>query len=297
MVLLALLGSSLLQSTRAILPHVEYAGIVPKVEALSRRFGNRDLVIVESRNASDLHVLALPLAYIYARNVLVLATPKPDKALVAGFLEWARSRYAAVYFLGGGGTDLLSRRYGVAVEGSDRFQVPEYESPRNAYPSGSRQKEFDFGIYRFTPPEQVQAWFSLDVGTRDDLHVVRFHAKERNTERTFRWTRDTSYVSIVGLPPDASLLTIVMENGGRPPSLPPATVEVSLNGTTLGTATVGPEIRPYSFRVPAEVAAAAAASEDTALLKLVSSTWNPRATMGANDTRDLGVMVDRIDLR
>ena len=84
LIVLVLLASSLLQATRAILPHVEYAGVVPRIEALSRRFGDQDLVVVESRNASDLHVLALPLAYIYARNVLVLANPKPDKALFAG---------------------------------------------------------------------------------------------------------------------------------------------------------------------------------------------------------------------
>jgi hypothetical protein len=297
LVVLALLASTLVQSTRAILPHVEYAGIVPRVEALAHRFGDTDLVVVESRNASDLHVLALPLAYIYARNVLVLANPKPDKALFAGFLDWARTRYRSVYFVGSGGTDLLSRRYGVAVEGSDRFQVPEYESPRNAYPARSRQKEFDFGIYRFTPPEPAVSWFSLDVGTRDDLHVVRFHAKERNAARTFRWTRDVSYVSILGIQPDASLLTIVMENGGRPASVAPATVEVSLEGRTLGTATVGADPMPYSFHVPRDLAVAVAGNNDTALLKLVSSTWNPRAALGVNDPRDLGVMVDRIDLR
>jgi len=296
-VLLVLLASSLLQSTRAIVPHVEYAGVIPALEKLAARFGDRDLVIVESRNASDMHVLALPLAYIYARNVLVLANPKPDKAVVAEFLAWARTRYRDVYFVGGGGTDLLSRRYGVAVAGSDRFQVPEYDSPMNAYPTASRQKEFDFGIYRFTPPERATSWFALDVGTRDDLHVVRFHAKERNAVRSFRWTRDVSYVSITGISPDASLLTIVMENGGRPATLPPATVEVFLDDRRLGQVTVGAEAQPFSFAVPRDLAATAAAGEDTSLLKLVSRTWNPRAALGVNDSRDLGVMVDRIDLR
>ncbi len=55
------------------------------------RSGDRDLLVVESRNASDTHVLALPLAYIYARNVLVLNSPKPDKTAFAGFLDWARN--------------------------------------------------------------------------------------------------------------------------------------------------------------------------------------------------------------
>ena len=68
-----------------------------------------DLVVVESRNASDVHVLALPLAYIYDTPVLVLNSPKPDKAVFEVFLGWARQHHRAVYFIGGGGTDLLSR--------------------------------------------------------------------------------------------------------------------------------------------------------------------------------------------
>ncbi len=61
------------------------------------------------------HVLALPLAYIYARNVLVLNNPRPDKALFREFLTWAGSRYKNVYFVGGGGTDLLSPQHQCGV--------------------------------------------------------------------------------------------------------------------------------------------------------------------------------------
>ncbi len=46
--------------------HVEYAGIIPKIEQLAAGIQDNDLLIVESRDASDTHVLALPLAYIYA---------------------------------------------------------------------------------------------------------------------------------------------------------------------------------------------------------------------------------------
>jgi len=293
---LGLLSATLLQSTRPILAHVEYAGVIPRVEALSKRFDERDLVIVESRNASDLHVLALPLAYIYARNVLVLNSPKPDKSSFAAFLDWARGPYRDVYFIGGGGTDLLSRRIGVDVVGDDRFQVPEYESLRNAYPTHVRQKEFDFGIYRFVRPQERVKGFTLNVGTRDDLNVVRFHAKERNGDHSFRWTRPVSYVSVLGIDADTASLSIMMENGGRPPGLPPATVQVLLNDRALGQVTVGTARQAYSFAIPPDLAATAAKTDDAALLKLVSSTWNPRAVLGANDDRDLGVMVDRIEV-
>ena len=58
-------------ATGLVRSHVEYAGVIPRLEAIASRFSPDDLVIVESRNASDVHVLALPLAYIYDKPVLV----------------------------------------------------------------------------------------------------------------------------------------------------------------------------------------------------------------------------------
>ena len=42
-------------------------------------------------------------------------------------------------------------------------------------------------------------WFDLDVGLRDDLLVVRFHAMEEAAGRTMRWSQDQSFVSITNL--------------------------------------------------------------------------------------------------
>ena len=117
-VFLGLLAANYARASRPISMHVEYAGIVPRLEQLASRIGGDDLLIVESRNASDVHVLALPLAYIYARNVLVLSSPAPDKPTFAGFLQWARPRYRRVLFMGGGGTDLAL----VAMVSTSRFQ-------------------------------------------------------------------------------------------------------------------------------------------------------------------------------
>ena len=166
--LTALIAWSFVESSRPILRHVEYAGIIPRIESLAARIAPDDLLVVESRNASDLHVLALPLAYIYAKPVLVLNSPKPDKLAFAKFVGWARQRYRQVYFLGGGGTDLLSSSVGVEPVASERFQVPEYESRRNAYPTRVRGKEFDYGLYRFVTPGTTTGVFALDIGDKDD---------------------------------------------------------------------------------------------------------------------------------
>lgn len=295
---LALVAWTLARATSAIVTHVEYSGLIPRIEKLAARFGDDELIVVESRNSSDLHVIALPLAYIYARHVLVLNSPRPDKAAFRQFLDWARRRYRHVYFLGGGGTDLLSRSIDVTPVAGDRFQVPEYESLRNQYPRRVGQKEFDFGLYRFTDPAQSSDEMMLDLGTMDDLHVVRFHAKEQTAERvTFRWSRDVSYVVASGVRPEHRSIALRLNDGRRPPNIAPAVISVAFDGREIGTATVTDGFHEYTFVLPADLGAAAAAREDPALLKIAVNTWNPRRALGTPDDRDLGVMVDRIEMR
>lgn len=297
--LVAPLGWQYWNASRPVRHHVEYAGLIPRLERLAQQFGDNDLVIVESRSASDAHVLALPLAYIYARQVLVLNTPRPDPVAFAGFLDWARQRYAGVYFLGGGGTELLSRRVAVEAVAGERFQIPEYDSPTNALPAGVRQKEFDYSIYRFVTPTPTAGPFVLDVGTSDDLLVVRFHAKERHQSdaMTFRWTRDVSYVSIPMPSPAARTVTVWMGDGGRPARLGPVTARVSLDDRLLGEATLSSTVQPYTFAIPPEVAARAASREAPARLAIAAPTWRPREALGVPDDRDLGVLVDRVEVR
>jgi hypothetical protein len=297
---IVLLAGYYLRVSRPVVNHVEYAGLIPRLEQLARTIGDDDLVIAESRDtSSDIHVLALPLAYIYARNVLVLFPARPDKATFAAFLEWAHTRYRRVLFIGGGGTDLLSHRYGVRAIASERFQVPEYDAPLNAFPRFVRQKEFEYGLYEFTPaqPQTGDSAFDLDVGVKDDLNVVRFHAKEVSEGHTFRWTGATSYISVTHVSSSSREVTLWLNNGGRPAAAGPAQVTVFLQGESIGSAVVRNGFAPYSFPIPADLAKRAAAIDDPVELRLVTATWNPHQVLGTADDRNVGVMVDRVAVR
>jgi hypothetical protein len=74
------------EKSQPILNYVEYAGLIPRLETLNAQLRDTDLVVVESRQISDLHTLALPLAYIYARDVLVFWRRNPDKKAFRRFL-------------------------------------------------------------------------------------------------------------------------------------------------------------------------------------------------------------------
>jgi len=296
-VFLLLVALALWRATTPILRHVEYAGLVARLEDLARRFTGDDLVLVESRaSGGDLHVFALPLSYIYNRNVLVLHSPTPEKRLLGRFLAWARTKYRHVYFVGMGGSDLRSRSVAAEPVGRLSIGIPEYESLRNEYPTRARVKDFDFGIYRLLQESGTPGGFSLDVGALDDVSVLRFHAKQRQDQVTYRWSRNISYVALPGLGPGVSSVRLSLGNGGRPASVEPARVSISLDDRPLGDAVVTEGFHVYTFAIPPDLAAAIASKDDPARLKIACNTWSPRAALGIADDRDLGVMVDRVDV-
>ena len=298
LVIVALLGQEYLHASERIRTHVEYAGLIPTLERLAGRFNDDDLVLVEAREASDVHVLALPLSYIYARNVLVLYRSRPDKASLREFLKWSRQRYKNVYFVAGGGTDLLSPGVGAEIVESERFQVSEYEKTSyDTYPTRVPLKPFDFTVYKLVESPTAAVPHALDLGGADDLYLVDFHPKERleKGELTFRWTQERSYL-LMGIPAGGRELVLTMSSG-RPKGVEPAHVTVSIEGHDLGSVEPTNDMGSYPFPIPAGVASELANRAGPFEIHIQSSVWIPREIVGGSDTRALGVMIDRAGIR
>ena len=102
--------------------------------------------------------------------------------------------------------------------------------------------------------------------------------------------------AITGLTGQEREVVLVLGDGGRPAAATPARVEVLLGGRSLGTLEVAPGFREYTLAIPSD-ALTAAASDEPLVLRLVSTVWSPRALLGVNDGRELGVMVDAIEVR
>ena len=295
--LIAALGWHFWAKTRPILRHVEYAGLIPRLEQMAGAFGDDDLVLFETRGVADTHVLALPLAYVYARNVMVFAPADPDGALLREFVLWADAHYRRVLFVGGGGMEMPARSVGFTPVGSGRFWIPEYESLRNTYPRRSRLKEFDVGIYEMKPEPDNQDGFDLDIGEGDALYLRGFHADEVHPSGArYRWTRHEASVAIRGTMTEGRL-TIWMGAGGRPPTARAPLVDISINGQRIGSVTVGNAVAPYEFTIPPDILKTTGESQRSPRIAIATSTWNPAQLLKAKDDRDLGVMVDRLSVR
>ncbi len=287
-------GATFAAASRPIIRHVEYAGMIPALERLSAGFGDRDLVLVEPRNASDAHVLATPLAYIHGRHVLVFSSPRPNRAQMEQFLSWADGAYDRVFLVADGGFAFASPRIGVTPVRIERFAVPEYESVRNGYPDEVRQKPFDLYLYQLEPLARART-VNIDVGAYDNAWVFRMFTRQVQDDVTYRWLTGRSLVS---LPVEAATRAIVFRcgDGGRPATAGAAEVQVFLNDHPVGAFTVKGGFADYRVEVPPDVALEAAGGPLSPLVRLVSTTWVPRAVLGTPDDRALGVMLDRIRL-
>jgi hypothetical protein len=91
-------------------------------------------------------------------------------------------------------------------------------------------------------------------------------------------------------------LVLVMQDGGRPAGAPPAAVEVALADVRLGTIAVKGGFTEYRLPIP-PAALESAMAADGRQLQLVSTVWKPSEFSASTDTRDLGVMVDRVEIR
>ena len=288
------LGWQYATATISIFRHVEYAGLTEQLDTLSRRFGDHDLVLVESRNSSDAHVLAAPLAYIYGRHVLQVLSPRPDREAFDRFCQWATGTFAHVYFLADGGTDITPNGIAITPAASQRFEVPEYESALNAYPRGIRLKKFTLSVFLLSRSDRPAIKTDIEVGKLDDVWVLRFYAKERDGEVNFRWVRNMSFVSLMGIAPDSHGVTLRMSSGGRPARAGAARVQVYLNDHLLGDVEVADGFHDYTVPITPEIAEEAAHRPRASVLRLMSTTWSPKEILGGPDDRQLGVMLERV---
>ena len=298
-VLVAVLGWQYAQTTWPILRHVEHAGIISALSGLAASLTPRDLLLVESRSLADTHTLAPPLAYVHDRNVLVFRDPDPDLRVFQRFLDWARQRYARVLFMGGSGTELLSRDTAARLIASERYRIPYYERALNALPQGVVPWEFAYGIYELVPARSDAGVFDLDIGVGDDLYVAGMHGPERSPNGvTYRWTSDQSVVRVVGTRPDTDTLTLLMNDGGRPARAGPAVARLFLDERPLGAVPVTTStFERYTVTIPPDLARDAAAREAASVLRIESTPWVPRDVIGSRDARELGVVLARMELR
>ena len=285
--------------TVPLLGYVDWKGSVPFVADVARRFGPRDVVIFEQKES--IHLLSLPLWAVHGVNVLELGRFRPDPDRLRHLLGAWRVRYRNIYFVHTW-REPVCGVFLQDVPGSPyRFGTHEWERAYDRRPRGPEPRGLEFTISRVVQPDELQvpALPQVDIGSSDDFQVSGFFQKELDADgRTYRWTGPCAEVYLPAAK-DGARVSLTASAGQRPASLPPSEVRVSLSGAVLGRFTLGGDWSVHTLALPATP------PSGPPLLRLDvvdpftgrPRTWRPANSLpGFDDTRDLGVKVDRIEV-
>jgi len=272
--------------TRRIYTHVDWRGTVDFVRDLSRRFTAQDVVIFEQPRS--IHLLSLPLWAIHGVNALELARFDPDPERLRHLIRVWRERYRNIYFANTYRTNLC----GVFLQRSETigFSTVEWERGYQRAPRRPETRALFFTISRVLLPEElnVPPLQELDVGGSDDFQVSGFFDKEGGRDRTYRWTGSCGTLYLPGAKPGAAL--VLVASVGRRPDAPE--VRVSISGLPLGSFTPGHDWSEHQLVLPDPL------PPGPPLLRLDVKAFRPNnVDARLPDTRDLGVMIDRVRLQ
>jgi len=110
---------------------------------------------------------------------------------------------------------------------------------------------------------------------------------------TFRWTNGLGRI-VLSRPSMGDLNLNLSVASGRPSLAQPAQLSVWVNGVSVGERTLaqGYTFETWSLTVPEDDLPATSEVE----IELRSDTWVPQAIGYSEDSRELGVMVDRVEI-
>jgi hypothetical protein len=285
--LTAAVAGLFLRDTLPLLRYRDWANSVRFVDDVARRFGPEDIVIFEQ--PQSVHLLSLPLWAVHGVNALELARYDPDPVRLDHLVQSWHGRYRNIYFVHTYRTNLC----GLFLERVEDLSFGTYEWERSYLdkPKGPEARALHFRISRVIPPQdlQVPPLREIDIGGSDDVQVSGFYGKEGGGDHTYRWTGRCASVYLPGARAGDEL-TVTAATGRRPATVP-VPISVSMGGTPVGHFEAGRDWDLHTLRLPDPL------PPGPPVLRLDVPTFRPaNAWPDDPDTRDLGVMLDRIQL-
>jgi len=289
------LGASL-ANTQPIVSYVDWKGSVPFVADVARRFGPSDVVLFEQ--PKSIHLLSLPLWGLYGKNALEFRRFNPDPARLAHLIAAWRKTYRNIYFVTSFRTDVC----GLFLErtGTFRFTSSEFEWTYDRVPSKPEPRVVEFFLSRVIEPEALKVTTDplIDIGGSGDPQTSGFFESEATGERTYRWTggcldEKGNATGSIYVPAafGGARLKIRATAHLRPATAKPARVTAFFDEIPVGEFTADGTWRDFEVVLPDPL------PKGSKILRLDVPAWRPTNTdPKATDTRDLGIMVDSVEV-
>jgi hypothetical protein len=295
-VLAIALAVSFLRTSLVLAGQMPYQGAVAQMNRFAGQLSDRAAVIFESPLVGD--PLALPLTYLYGRDSFVLQGQSLNNEHFFDLVgKWREHGKEVLYIAYDGLTRVRSDDYVFSPVGEVALDIPLPETSFDHLPKGIVHHSYDLEIYKIEP-----AWkagvpiypFSLDVGRFDYGYLMSgFHAREGSSGGWYRWTGKTAEILLPWAPEGKSLVLSLAIGSSRPEGVEPAKVTLYLSELLLDQFDLGDEFRTHTVVIPADFITDPQVK--SALLHLETNPWIP-AEAGLEDVRELGIILDRVEL-
>ena len=282
--------------TRPIVSYVDWKGSVRFVADVARRFGPSDIVLFEQ--PKNIHLLSLPLWGLYGANALEFRRFNPDPERLTHLIRSWRQTYRNIYFVTSFRTDVC----GLFLERTQtfRFASEEFEWTYDRVPEKPEPRSVEFFLSRVIEPETLRVTTEplIDIGGSGDLQTSGFFESEATGDLTYRWTggcldergNATGSIYVPAATPGAGI-RIRATAHLRPATARPAVVKVVFNEIPVGEFTADAEWRDAEITLPDPL------PQGSGILRLEVPAWRPSNTdKRSTDNRDLGIMVDRVEV-
>jgi 4-amino-4-deoxy-L-arabinose transferase-like glycosyltransferase len=211
---------------RTVYAHVEYAGALAQIEALSAQIQDQDIVLVRGGGANDVAVrdtselIVAPLTYVYGRNVLPVKGRAPAKypaAFADQVTRWRNEGRRVYLLLAASGSDMLFPGYGLRSIDTWTLQLREFQQLENQKPKLSYTNEVPFHMYELVPTADALHTLSYDDTGAQVAGFYRSEQIEPEQQRA-AWT-DGMAVLRLPLAAQGQTLTVQVAGGKRPQAL------------------------------------------------------------------------------
>lgn len=282
--------------TRPILSYVDWKGSVRFVADVARRFGPSDVVLFEQ--PKNIHLLSLPLWGLYGANALEFRRFNPDPERLTHLISAWRRTYRNIYFVTSFRTDVC----GLFLERTQtfRFASSEFEWTYDRVPEKPETRSVEFFLSRVIEPETLRVTTEplVDIGGSGDLQTSGFFEREATGDLTYRWTggcldergNATGSIYVPAATPGARV-RIRATAHLRPATARPPVTKAVFNELPVGEFIPDAGWRDFEITLPDPL------PEGSGILRLEVPAWRPANTdKRSTDTRDLGIMVDRVEV-
>jgi 4-amino-4-deoxy-L-arabinose transferase-like glycosyltransferase len=296
MLTVALLAGLLYQA-RFVLPQRDLFGAAAQLAALHDRLKPEAIVLIaEPGDSVFADTFGVPLYFAYGHAV---ATVRSDGPRAAEFLQALLARAKTA----GQPLQLLAvepilptvrQALQLTPAAELDIRLPLLMNTFFEYPSVIQTMNYGIEIYdvaeRVRTTAALTDSLSIDVGYMDAAYLRSgFYAKEPLPGLTARWTTQEAIVEVplgAAQPVTVELRAMIY----RPEGVPPAQVEVYLDGRLIGQFVPGEPWQTYAFSGEARPI------DGMSAVSFKTRTFNPAALKINTDTRDLGFLLDSLTI-